>query len=112
MTLQMDRNSIENNISLVHEISDEMAFRIIISIRDSPKPATQISIENNIPISSTYKKIKKLQKYAVVRIHRSEIDESGKRVLFYKSNIASFEFKIEKERRVFQSFSNSSIELT
>jgi predicted transcriptional regulator len=108
----MDRNSIENDISLIHEISDEMAFRIITSIRDSPKAVTQISIENNIPLSSTYKKIKKLQKYGVVRIHRSEIDESGKRVLFYKSNIASFEFKIEKKRRVFHSLSNDSIELT
>ncbi|RPI84235.1 MAG: hypothetical protein EHM34_03985 [Nitrosopumilales archaeon] len=112
MTLQMDGNSIENDISLIHEISDEMAFRIITSIRGSPKAVTQISIENNIPLSSTYKKIKKLQKYGVVRIHRSEIDESGKRVLFYKSNIASFEFKIEKERRVFHCFSNNSIELT
>jgi hypothetical protein len=92
----MDGNSIENEISLVHEISDEMAFRIIVSIRDCPKAATQISIENNIPLSSTYKKIKKLQKYGLVRIHRSEIDESGKRVLFFKSNIASFEFRIEK----------------
>lgn len=96
MKLQMDGNSIENDISLVHEISDEMAFRIIQSIKDNPKAATRISIENNIPLSSTYKKIKKLQKYGVVRIHRSEIDESGKRVLFYKSNIASFEFRIEK----------------
>ena len=93
MTLQMNGNSIENDISLIHEISDDMAFRIITSIRDSPKAATQISIENNIPLSSTYKKIKKLQKCGVVRVHRSEIDESGKRVLFYKSNIASFEFK-------------------
>ena len=69
MNLHMDGNSIENEILLVHEISDEMAFRIIVSIRDCAKAATQISIENNIPLSSTYKKIKKLQKYGVVRIH-------------------------------------------
>ena len=99
----MNGNSIENDISLIHEISDDMAFRIITSIRDSPKAATQISIENNIPLSSTYKKIKKLQKYGVVRVHRSEIDESGKRVLFYKSHIASLEFKIERVRHVFYS---------
>lgn len=62
MTLQMDRNSIENNISLVHEISDEMSFSIIPSIRDSPMAASQISIENNIPLSSTYKKNQKTSK--------------------------------------------------
>src|SRR5688500_20257374 len=104
MTLQMDGNSIALEISLIHEISDEMAFRIITSIRDSPKAATQISIENNIPLSSTYKKIKKLQKYEVVRIQRSEIDESGKRELIYKSNITSNENKIDKKKQVFQSF--------
>jgi hypothetical protein len=41
----MDENSIENDISLIHEISDVMAFRIITSIRDSPKAASQISLE-------------------------------------------------------------------
>ena len=89
-------NPVENDIFLVHEISDDIAFRIITSISDSAKAATRISIENKIPLSSTYKKIKKLQKYGVVRIHRSEIDATGKKVLLYRSNIASFEFKIEK----------------
>jgi hypothetical protein len=96
MISQIGGNLVENNISLIHEISDDMAFRIITSINNSAKAATQISIENKIPLSSTYKKIKKLQKYGVVRIYRSEIDGSGKKVLLYRSNIASFEFKIEK----------------
>lgn len=98
MKSQIGGNSVENDISLIHEISDDMAFRIITSISDSAKAATRISIENKIPLSSTYKKIKKLQKYGVVRIHRSEIDESGKKVLLYRSNVASFEFKLERGR--------------
>jgi hypothetical protein len=96
MTSQIGWNLVENDISLIHEISDDMAFRIITSISDSAKAATRISIENNIPLSSTYKKIKKLQKFGVVRIYRSEMDGSGKKVLLYRSNIASFEFKIER----------------
>lgn len=77
MKSQIGRTS-DENISLIHEISDDMAFRIITSISDSAKAATRISMENEIPLSSTYKKIKKLQKCGVVRIYRSEIDESGK----------------------------------
>ena len=80
MKSQIGGNSVENDISLIHVISDDMAFRIITSISDSAKAATRISIENKIPLSSTYKKIKKLQKYGVVRIYRSEIDGTGKKV--------------------------------
>jgi hypothetical protein len=109
MKLQIGGNSVEKDISLIHEISDDMAFRIITSISDSAKAATRISIENKIPLSSTYKKIKKLQEYGVVRIYRSEIDGTGKKVLLYRSNIASFEFKIEKGGPHLYSFSNSSI---
>lgn len=96
MISQLGLNSGQNDISLIHEISDDMAFRIITSISGSAKAATRISIENNIPLSSTYKKIKKLQEYGVVRINRYEIDESGKKVLLYRSNIASFEFKLKR----------------
>ena len=96
MTSQIGGNLNENDISLIHEISDDMAFRIITSISDSAKDAIRISMENNIPLSSTYKKIKKLQKCGIVRIYRSEMDGSDKKVLLYRSNIASFEFKIER----------------
>lgn len=96
MTSQIGWNLVGNDISLIHEISDDMAFRIITSITYSAKAATRISIENKIPLSSTYKKIKKLQKFGVVRIYRSEMDGTGKKVLLYRSNIASFEFKIER----------------
>jgi hypothetical protein len=65
-------------------------------------------MENKIPLSSTYKKIKKLQKYGIVRIYKSEMDGSAKKVLLYRSNIASFEFKIERGGSQY-SFSNSSI---
>ena len=58
MKSQIGGNSVENDISLIHVISDDMAFRIITSISDSAKAATRISIENKIPLSSTYKKIK------------------------------------------------------
>jgi predicted transcriptional regulator len=89
--------SIGNDIFLLHELSDDIAYRIIISIVDSAKAATQISMENKIPSSSTYKKLKKLQKCGLVRIERINIDASGKKVLLYKSKIRRIEFKMERE---------------
>lgn len=61
-------------MSLIHEISYDMAYRIITSIIDYAKAATQISIENKIPLSSTYKKIKKLQRNGLVRIQKYELE--------------------------------------
>lgn len=90
--------TIENDISLVHELSDDIAYRIITSIIDSAKTATQISIENKIPLSSTYKKIKKLRKCGLVRIQRFNIEANGKKVLLYRSNITKIEFKMEREK--------------
>lgn len=89
--------SVGNDISLLHELSDDIAYRIIISIIDSAKAATQISMENKIPLSSTYKKLKKLQKHGLVRIERISIDATGKKALLYKSKIRKIEFKMERE---------------
>jgi hypothetical protein len=109
MKSELGVNLSENEIPLIHEISDDMAYRIITSISDSAKDAISISMENKIPLSSTYKKIKRLQKYGIVKIYRSEMDGRGKKVLLYRSNIASFEFKIEKAGPRLYTFSNSSI---
>jgi hypothetical protein len=109
MKSQLGVNLSEKEILLIHEISDDVAYRIITSISDSAKDAISISMENKIPLSSTYKKIKKLQKYGVVRICRSEMDGSGKKVLLYRSNIAGFEFKIERGGSQLYGFSNSSL---
>jgi predicted transcriptional regulator len=52
-------------------------------------------MENKIPLSSTYKKIKKLQRSGLVRIQKYEFNDTGKKVLLYR---ASFEFKMERGR--------------
>jgi predicted transcriptional regulator len=89
--------SVGNNISLLHELSDEIAYRIISSIADSAKAATQISLENKIPLSSTYKKLKRLQRLGLVRIERISIDSSGKKALLFRCKLRKIEFKMERE---------------
>jgi len=71
-----------------------MAYRIISSTFESAKTVTQISIENEIPLSSTYKKIKKLVKNRILRVEKITIDNTGKKVIFYKSKIRNIEFKM------------------
>lgn len=89
----------ENNnaMALLHQLSDEVSYRIISSTIDLAKTATQISVENEIPLSSTYKKIKKLLKSRILRIERITIDNTGKKVIFYKSKIRNIEFRMGVE---------------
>ncbi|HEY9398940.1 MAG TPA: hypothetical protein VIP29_03475 [Nitrososphaeraceae archaeon] len=74
-----------DDILLLHELSDDITYRIIISIIDSAKGVSEISLENKLPLSSTYKRIKKLQKYGLIWIERIKIDASGKKSLLYRS---------------------------
>ena len=87
----------DNAIMLLHELSDEVAYRIISSTFNSAKTVSQISIENEIPLSSTYKKIKKLVKNRILRVEKITIDNTGKKVIFYKSKIRNIEFKMGVE---------------
>ena len=89
----------ENNnaMALLHQLSDEVSYRIISCTIDLAKTATQISVENEIPLSSTYKKIKELLKSRILRIERITIDNTGKKVIFYKSKIRNIEFRMGVE---------------
>ncbi|MDQ3902720.1 MAG: helix-turn-helix domain-containing protein [Thermoproteota archaeon] len=83
------------NFSTLVEIPDKTGCKIIMSITNISKTVSQISRENNLPQSSTYKKIKKLLNLGLITIERVNIDEKGKRVIFYRSKIKSLEINLQ-----------------
>jgi hypothetical protein len=50
-------------LDLLQELLDNISYRIILSTIESARSAGDISSQNNIPLSSTYKKIKRLFKH-------------------------------------------------
>lgn len=60
------------------------------------------STENRLPLSSTYKKIRKLCSLKLLCIDRIQLDDNGKKVLFYKSKIRSCQFYLRQEGAVLQ----------
>ena len=74
-------------IPLLQDIVDETTFKIILSTIDIAKTVFQICDENKIPISSTYKKIRRLQYAGLISIEKIEIDNRGKKVILYKSKM-------------------------
>jgi arginine repressor len=66
-------------IFLIQEIIDETALKIILSTIDDAKTTLQICYENKLPLSSTYKKIRKLQNNKLISIEKINIDRKGKK---------------------------------
>ena len=93
-------------IRLLQNIVDETTFKIILSTIDIAKTVFQICEENKIPISSTYKKIRKLQNADLIFIKKIEIDDKGKKVIFYKSKIKTLEFSLKKDGILLQFHKN------
>lgn len=96
--------SFENDeaIPRLQLLADSVSHKIILAIIDIAKTAQQIALENNLPVSSTYKKIRRLCQMDLLCIDQVNIDESGKKVLFYRSKIKSLEFYLRKNECLLQ----------
>jgi predicted transcriptional regulator len=68
-----------------------ITYKIITSTMYSAKTVLQISTENKLPLSSTYKKINRLCKVGILSVERASIDDNGKKVLYYRSKIKAIE---------------------
>ena len=84
-------------IPILQDIIDESALKIISSIIDIEKNVFQICYENKLPLSSTYKKIRKLHNDGLVSVGKIDIDDKGRKVVFYKSKIKSLDFNLKKD---------------
>lgn len=83
-------------------LADIVSHKIILSTIDIAKTAQQIALENKLPVSSTYKKIRRLHQLDLLCIDKVSIDESGKKVLFYKSKIKSLGFYLKRDGGLLQ----------
>ena len=66
-----------NAILILREFIDPNTCRITTSTMDFAKTISQICQENELPISSTYKKIRKLCKSGLISVEKINIDDKG-----------------------------------
>ncbi|HKO64732.1 MAG TPA: hypothetical protein VJU13_05980 [Candidatus Nitrosocosmicus sp.] len=96
-------NQEDKNASiLLKELFDGFSYKIVMSAIEDSKTVFEICKENDLPISSTYKKIKKLKDLELLFIDRIVINEKGKKVVFYKSKIQSVELILNKKQVLLQ----------
>ncbi len=96
-------NQEDKNASiLLKELFDGFSYKIVMSTIEDSKTVFEICKKNDLPISSTYKKIKKLKDLGLLFIDRIVINEKGKKVVFYKSKIQSVELILNKKQVLLQ----------
>ena len=83
--------------TLLHELADRVACKIIISTISSAKTVSQIRQENRLPLSSIYKKVQKLSNADLLCIEKINIDSNGRKVLFYRSRVSSIDLNLNSE---------------
>ena len=73
--------------AILNALLDEYSRKILDSTIDKSKSITEIIREQNIPMTSTYRRVKLLVDSKLIKIERSMVTEDGKRYYLYLSSI-------------------------
>ena len=106
---------------ILNALLDEYSRKILDSTIDESKSITDIMREQDIPMTSTYRRVKLLMDNKLVKVERSMVTDDGKRYFLYLSNIKDASIRFNKgeliveitpnirerpEDRLLRSFSN------
>ena len=106
---------------ILNALLDEYSRKILDSTIDESKSITDIMREQDIPMTSTYRRVKLLMDNKLVKVERSMVTDDGKRYFLYLSNIKDASIRFNKgelvveitpnirerpEDRLFRCFSN------
>ncbi len=83
-------------ISFLNSILENDTYEIILLLMKKSKTVYQIHDETNLPLSSIYKRIKKLENMGIVSIDRIHINLRGRKTIFYKSKLRSINFRLNE----------------
>jgi predicted transcriptional regulator len=92
--IQLDKYDI--NQKIIKVLADLESRTILFSIKQKALLTEDISRKTNIPLSTVYKKLEKLQELTLVKIERIELSDHGRRMKYYKSRISEVEISIRK----------------
>lgn len=81
--------------ALVELFSDELNLRMIAAVSDRPRSAREIAVLLQIPVSRTYRRIKRLENEGIFAVRDRVPSGFGKRENLYESRLKTFEIVYE-----------------
>ena len=82
--------------AIVNALLDEYSRKILDSTIEEAKSITDIMREQDIPMTSTYRRVKLLMDNKLVKVERSMVTDDGKRYFLYLSNIKDASIRFNK----------------
>lgn len=76
-------------------LCDELNLRMVSAVTQRPRSARELSIVLGIPVSRTYRRIKRLEKEGVLAVRSRVPSGYGKRENLYESRLRGFEISYE-----------------
>lgn len=80
-------------VSICEALGDRISYSVLLSVMKSAKSASDICVERGLPISSTYKALKKLQEVGLIK--SSLVDRDGRRLSIYRSKVKQLRIVVE-----------------
>lgn len=80
---------------VVRALSDEYSRRIVLSIITKALPIEEISKEQQIPISTCYRRVHELEQFGIIRAAKTIIQEDGKKFVCYKASFKNASINLE-----------------
>jgi predicted transcriptional regulator len=90
----IDKNE---TICFLNNILENDTYKIILSVIENSKTVYQIHKETSLPLSSIYKRIKKLEDLGILSIDKITLNNKGRKLIFYKSRIKNLTFKLNEK---------------
>ncbi|HEU4482883.1 MAG TPA: hypothetical protein VFR65_07495 [Nitrososphaeraceae archaeon] len=84
-------------VTFLNNILENDTYKIILSVIENSKTVYQMHKETSLPLSSIYKRIKKLEDLGIISIEKISINNKGRKLIFYKSKIKNITFKLNEK---------------
>ena len=81
--------------ALVELFSDELNLRMIAAVSERPRSARELALLLKIPVSRTYRRIKRLENEGILAVRDRVPSGFGKRENLYESRLKTFEVTYE-----------------
>jgi predicted transcriptional regulator len=99
--------------AIINALSDEYSMKIIASTISEAKSPEQISHENNIPVSTCYRRIHDLVALSIIQVSKIDLEDGKKSVLYksvYKDILVKFENNELTVDLVYNTYENRTAE--
>jgi len=85
----------EKALEIVRALSDKYSRRILLSSISRPRQIQEISDEEDIPLSTCYRRVKDMLNFGFLKVQRISLSQDGRRVAWYTTTFESVSMHLE-----------------